>query len=184
MSHTGEDHPHIHGEHGVAGSPTRVAMGSPPYTWGARAPTRSFSSLSRITPIYMGSTFKSHQIEHTFKDHPHIHGEHPIPKLFAYTAKGSPPYTWGARCIRLELTDIAGITPIYMGSTKNSEPCPCQRWDHPHIHGEHIHKGFDQLLAMGSPPYTWGALPNLSIAKAMTGITPIYMGSTEWYQTG
>ena len=50
------DHPHIHGEHQNQTSVDRWGLGSPPYTWGALVSAIPVSEISRITPIYMGST--------------------------------------------------------------------------------------------------------------------------------
>ena len=37
------------------------------------------------------------------------------------------------------------------------------------------------LVDVGSPPYTWGALIEVSIGPIIQRITPIYMGSTQVY---
>ena len=52
--------------------------------------------------------------------------------------------------------------------------------DHPHIHGEHPIGTDNAALLTGSPPYTWGALQAEFIVKGSLGITPIYMGSTQF----
>ena len=49
---------------------------------------------------------------------------------------------------------------------------------HPHIHGEHNRETERDIDHKGSPPYTWGALPDPPLQHRPTGITPIYMGST------
>ena len=85
-----------------------------------------------------------------------------------------------------------------MGST---DPC-CRQLatfqDHPHIHGEHSNVNLAKHGALGSPPYTWGALYQVALSNpdwgsppytwgaldylsaraTQLGITPIYMGST------
>ena len=53
---TGQDHPHIHGEHIMKNIGMDADEGSPPYTWGAQAIVMSNPNRDRITPIYMGST--------------------------------------------------------------------------------------------------------------------------------
>ena len=53
---TGQDHPHIHGEHTQKAIDEVRATGSPPYTWGARLLQRPIGLADGITPIYMGST--------------------------------------------------------------------------------------------------------------------------------
>ena len=50
------DHPHIHGEHSQVLIKKPSIKGSPPYTWGARGQMACKRLLTRITPIYMGST--------------------------------------------------------------------------------------------------------------------------------
>ena len=53
-----QDHPHIHGEHIVSVDRLLTDRGSPPYTWGALLARGLNKTTIRITPIYMGSTFK------------------------------------------------------------------------------------------------------------------------------
>ena len=91
-------------------------MGSPPYTWGALHYKVNEEDVSRITPIYMGSTDDGFGETYTCRDHPHIHGEH----LTTVSGGGS---CW--------------ITPIYMGSTLLERSLALTLEDHPHIHGEH-----------------------------------------------
>ncbi len=133
-----QDHPHIHGEHKAITSSARLPVGSPPYTWGARARLTPSLSCFRITPIYMGSTSFSSYMDSIFRDHPHIHGEH------------------------FSVTDI--LVAWYR--------------DHPHIHGEHGFQFKPTDDYQGSPPYTWGAQPDVVEDTGGFGITPIYMGST------
>ena len=113
----GRDHPHIHGEHSL-GTRTRTgSIGSPPYTWGAQLSVGRVGKGKGITPIYMGSTDTFLKPKSTSRDHPHIHGEHPVQAIWPTTVQGSPPYTWGAlNGIRFFSVRV-GITPIYMGST-------------------------------------------------------------------
>ena len=106
----------------------------------------------------MGSTFWPDSIQASFKDHPHIHGEHAGGFAATFSFPGSPPYTWGAHKSEYQPCLIGRITPIYMGSTQMPSPPFRSKWDHPHIHGEHhIAK---------------------TIGDTDSGITPIYMGST------
>ena len=65
-----------------------------------------------------------------------------------------------------------------MGSTCSPGVQSGRYGDHPHIHGEHATFIFGVIQRIGSPPYTWGALISNRCCHALTGITPIYMGST------
>ena len=64
---TGQDHPHIHGEHSMKLAIKLPVVGSPPYTWGALARALANCSLPGITPIYMGSTVKDPCNQAVFK---------------------------------------------------------------------------------------------------------------------
>ena len=55
-----KDHPHIHGEHHESGGILITKPGSPPYTWGALIIKCPVVLSTGITPIYMGSTGRSH----------------------------------------------------------------------------------------------------------------------------
>ena len=94
-----EDHPHIHGEHCFIATRLNLYTG--------------------ITPIYMGSTLCFIRSRWIKEDHPHIHGEHSLLHPCFIPFSGSPPYTWGARFLAVNVCSIIGITPIYMGSTRH-----------------------------------------------------------------
>ena len=132
------DHPHIHGEHRISSSCRMSNVGSPPYTWGALDEVLCGFFIVRITPIYMGSTIPYGASPQVEWDHPHIHGEHLETTPLTARQRGSPPYTWGARDLLPESVNCRGITPIYMGSTRNASTVGLRVRDHPHIHGEHI----------------------------------------------
>ena len=91
--------------------------GSSPYTWGAHCLSTCDDQVTRITPIYMGSTNQPANNLRIVKDH--------------------PPYTWGALDMNTLTTTQNRITPIYMGSTPGHRQLARRRQDHPHIHGEH-----------------------------------------------
>ena len=65
-----------------------------------------------------------------------------------------------------------------MGSTDTRMVDDAEVQDHPHIHGEHLYICTKSPDVLGSPPYTWGALDAFHPRFRLTGITPIYMGST------
>ena len=131
----------------------------------------------------MGSTLNAFSMYGFHRDHPHIHGEHPLRLFVIVSDWGSPPYTWGALGGALKMAWEAGITPIYMGSTVVPDEVGSEAEDHPHIHGEHKRLVKRQLWRLGSPPYTWGAQLIVFIAIFPPRITPIYMGSTKKRQT-
>ncbi|AGL89215.1 hypothetical protein LBFF_1322 [Limosilactobacillus fermentum F-6] len=173
------DHPHIHGEHLFLVFGDCAPSGSPPYTWGALELDGPFIGLVGITPIYMGSTPGTTVGVSGLWDHPHIHGEHSVLTGYYTSAQGSPPYTWGARKMKITINANQGITPIYMGSTWCHLQCYPQKRDHPHIHGEHRRPRHCQTRRTGSPPYTWGARWVDPDGNSAIRITPIYMGSTK-----
>ena len=109
----------------------------------------------------MGSTVKSPLRAFYGQDHPHIHGEHSHTTSTNQEGEGSPPYTWGAQQKGPPVKVTLRITPIYMGSTGVRCCLASNRWDHPHIHGEHHGGMLYSPLLQGSPPYTWGALLGL-----------------------
>ena len=76
MNTMDEDHPHIHGEHYQLEVKPQIDRGSPPYTWGALLDYEAQYQMTRITPIYMGSTKRPTHRSECQWDHPHIHGEH------------------------------------------------------------------------------------------------------------
>ncbi len=151
------DHPHIHGEHKEIDMLKDTLTGSPPYTWGARRLALVGCPSLGITPIYMGSTHARPYLHPDVRDHPHIHGEHTTRPARCRRLWGSPPYTWGAQTVLFRSHHACRITPIYMGSTCQKISRSVLLTDHPHIHGEHSPLAAFMIVAVGSPPYTWGA---------------------------
>ena len=65
-----------------------------------------------------------------------------------------------------------------MGNTDQQVAPSLSRQDHPHIHGEYVSYMPRVLVAIGSPPHTWG-IPNRTISvDDQLRITPTYMGNT------
>ena len=112
-----KDHPHIHGEHSTSFLKCLMLLGSPPYTWGTPSIIKLACSRPRITPIYMGNTQGSWDLDALAEDHPHIHGEHEYAPDSSFPSQGSPPYTWGTHTVESGMIPFKRITPIYMGNT-------------------------------------------------------------------
>ena len=112
------DHPHIHGEYAEIWSPELVTQGSPPHTWGIRLKKHGYQHATRITPTYMGNTQVGPAAGGKARDHPHIHGEYKKKNDEKILEAGSPPHTWGIPDTNQAVSTIPGITPTYMGNTR------------------------------------------------------------------
>ena len=112
-----EDHPHIHGEHLHCCCNGYVPIGSPPQTWGTQTVLSMTHGLMRITPTYMGNTYRNQIYFPLTQDHPHIHGEHWFNFDECSYIRGSPPHTWGTPMRAASKINDARITPTYMGNT-------------------------------------------------------------------
>ena len=66
----------------------------------------------------MGNTADQYKEITGQEDHPHIHGEYPIPPTFISSYGGSPPHTWGIPYGIVDAEEVPGITPTYMGNTR------------------------------------------------------------------
>ncbi len=53
-----------------------------------------YSVFSRITPTYVGSTFRRLKAYWESWDHPHVCGKYPLLTEVNKTIKGSPPRMW------------------------------------------------------------------------------------------
>ena len=131
------DHPRIRGKHSTINPSTNLRLGSPPHT--REAP--SFPSLScsgsRITPAYAGSTASVGFGTCVCKDHPRIRGKHLDAGHGGRIERGSPPHTREAHTNAKSLSQLAGITPAYAGSTGNIPDIRRVCQDHPRIRGKH-----------------------------------------------
>ena len=116
--HPCQDHPHIRGDHNWPNSRARPSVGSPPHTWGPLHTEFLSPASDRITPTYVGTTeFGKIRIS-VIKDHPHIRGDHFLIFFMIALYIGSPPHTWGPQTPNSFRLLLIGITPTYVGTTK------------------------------------------------------------------
>ncbi len=71
-----------------------------------------------------------------------------------------------------------GITPTYVGKSRNLKIKAGDSLDHPHVCGEKLEGEKFWKMAIGSPPRMWGkeALP--LILRIKIRITPTYVGKS------
>ncbi len=68
-----------------------------------------------------------------------------------------------------------------MGSTIRHKHRVTLQWNHPHIHGEYLAPLIVPVVMLESSPYTWGVPSHFLVTVFISGIIPIYMGSTSYF---
>ncbi len=154
-------HPHAHGDNGWSGGGDRGEVRFTPMHMGTTSTAEYSARVVRFTPMHMGTTGKA--------------------IVTTSIQGGSPPCTWGQRVVFLTDATQGRFTPMHMGTTMillvASQSVPV----HPHAHGDNgliriedaavgrftpMHMGTSPLgtssfsFLFGSPPCTWGQLPD------------------------
>ena len=170
------DHPRMRGEDGILIRRFGIGIGSPPHARGRPGRRRFPARYRRITPACAGKTSGlSSQFSDRW-DHPRMRGEDdgrgrrwPLPG-------GSPPHARGrqrglsSRPDRARITPACAgktgmkkrswrgrrITPACAGKTSGLSSQFSDRWDHPRMRGEDVHRRTNQLPAAGLPPHARG----------------------------
>ena len=131
------DHPHVCGEYFLSIFTVVKRSGSPPCMWGIPIFHVFHHDKGRITPMYVGNTRQSCFTTIYKKDHPHVCGEYCF-LIFGKVLKwGSPPCMWGILSLPVSCAWRHGITPMYVGNTRQSGIESTTMQDHPHVCGEY-----------------------------------------------
>ena len=172
------DHPHIRGEHDIAGLVEDMTTGSSPHTWGTRhCQSRNFKKR-RIIPTYVGNTKAIPTRNWEIADHPHIRGEHIFQQRQRHSSNGSSPHTWGTLSGKRFRDLSRRIIPTYVGNTEGIAKIAGVGRDHPHIRGEHMSQVAQGGRPAGSSPHTWGTQVTRPRDSANWRIIPTYVGNT------
>ena len=131
------DHPRVCGEHPVAGSVSRVRMGSSPRVRGTPAASDSRPLACGIIPACAGNTSMNVSMVSMTRDHPRVCGEHAILRAACSWLSGSSPRVRGTRCWRWLPRRSCGIIPACAGNTKAQRCGDAESRDHPRVCGEH-----------------------------------------------
>jgi len=151
-------HPHTHGEHVSPGSRFSMIVGSSPHAWGTPL---DLNPEGLVGPV-----------------HPHTHGEHSLVSCNNPTVNGSSPHAWGTPRSWCRLPDMDRFIPTRMGNTigyaSNAMDIPV----HPHTHGEHICKLYQEVGHTGSSPHAWGTQTRVVHRRRPYRFIPTRMGNT------
>ena len=171
-------HPHVHGEHAFAVVWPVINTGSSPRTWGTPRRRDRLSAPCRFIPTYMGNTRIFQGDRYPGPVHPHVHGEHPRPRVWSGRWNGSSPRTWGTPFPPAPERRIRRFIPTYMGNTIPTGSRTPNPTVHPHVHGEHARAIWTTVSSTGSSPRTWGTqVVEVSHCLCIRFI-PTYMGNT------
>ena len=89
-------HPRLRGEHSAGGSGAGGTNGSSPSTRGALIDITTGYEISRLIPVYAGSTWSCARSMGLISAHPRLRGEHSRPTATRSGSHGSSPSTRGA----------------------------------------------------------------------------------------
>ena len=129
-------------------------------------------------PCVWGSTRSSAGLSDTCRNHPHVYGEYRLPTSFTTSVAESPPCVWGVPKTKNFQRQSLRITPMCMGSTILSFGISFHSENHPHVYGEYYQRHYPLQCIRESPPCVWGVHGLACVPVAISGITPMCMGST------
>ena len=92
---------------------------------------------------------------------------------------GSPPRTWGRLWEGLGFTSNGRFTPTHVGTTTGREIEGSSLSVHPHARGDDAMPSHPTSALFGSPPRTWGRLPERGRALGRERFTPTHVGTTR-----
>ena len=172
-------HPHTRGEYRSRCGPAGLGGGSPPHTWGIQAIQFRSYPVYRFTPTHVGNTPSRLRECGLVSVHPHTRGEYVKGNPGGVSPFGSPPHTWGIRCISVNDFIDYRFTPTHVGNTGVNLIGVRLYAVHPHTRGEY-HTGFSSTISnSGSPPHTWGILQHLFFEGRLFRFTPTHVGNTN-----
>ena len=107
-----------------------------------------------------------------------MYGEYRLPTSFTTSVAESPPCVWGVPFCLSGFLSIQRITPMCMGSTISGITPYSAYGNHPHVYGEYQGISSMAVAERESPPCVWGVHGLACVPVAISGITPMCMGST------
>ncbi len=110
-------HPHMGGEHPISLKKRLKHIGSSPHGWGTLTQTLLVSYRNRFIPTWVGNTISRSARNFTLSVHPHMGGEHFIPRLGWDVKDGSSPNGWGTLVFCLFGFRINRFIPTWVGNT-------------------------------------------------------------------
>ena len=130
-------HPHVCGEHTVAGLDVVVSLGSSPRMRGTRGRYEPELRELGLIPTYAGNTIDKLPTIDLSGAHPHVCGEHQRVRARKMMSRGSSPRMRGTQRAPQPEPYPSGLIPTYAGNTRMGCRTGCRFWAHPHVCGEH-----------------------------------------------
>ena len=169
-------HPHVRGEDESTPSIPAAAAGSPPRAWGRLFESGDQLPHPRFTPTCVGKTVPARRVSFQCSVHPHVRGEDADTDVIVDVEGGSPPRAWGRPVTGAVQLLGDRFTPTCVGKTPTGCPSPPRMPVHPHVRGEDVQAGRDEVnfvvhphvrgedrrkakavkVSGGSPPRAWG----------------------------
>src|SRR5260370_20047447 len=111
----------------------------------------------RFTPTHVGKSVRVLVCDGTVAVRPHARGEVLLFLAGGLLGSGSPPRTWGSRCLRHWRRRSFRFTPTHVGKSLETEAIKMAAPVHPHARGEVRGGAYCPTPLTGSPPRTWGS---------------------------
>ena len=120
------------------------------------------AKINRHNHAFLNRPFSTILFSHwqSTSNYPHVYGEYTSGANHCLYVQESPPCIWGVQGVVSKETQLSGITPMCMGSTREQSDCASEPQNHPHVYGE----------------YRWCVCRYV----LRCGITPMCMGSTKF----
>jgi hypothetical protein len=161
--------------------------GSPPRTWGRRAAGHAQGGQVRFTPTYVGKTRAGTPRSQRCPVHPHVRGEDASSSNPNIGSNGSPPRTWGRRCLGCSAWFCVRFTPTYVGKTSYGDVSGHVFPVHPHVRGEDACRSTAQRNISVHPHVRGEDVAGNQAPVLRVRFTPTYVGKTArmwWRKSG
>ena len=149
-------HPHARGEDGCRILKANFKVETPPRTWGRLKGAERRGPNTRNTPTHVGKTLCDLCPSSSRRKHPHARGEDIEDPRYSDPDIETPPRTWGRRAFPPWPRPSSGNTPTHVGKTARRNSVKSTKRKHPHARGEDARSAMSCLIALETPPRTWG----------------------------
>ena len=166
------------GENALSRNIGQRHSGTSPRGWGKLRINGTAHFPRRNIPTWVGKTASIPCRRCRSAEHPHVGGENRSVRQCQPSRGGTSPRGWGKRTPMKKILLILRNIPTWVGKTV---PAPL-RWrgsaEHPHVGGENLQAGCENINTNGTSPRGWGKHSRLTARPWRNRNIPTWVGKT------
>ena len=171
-------HPRVRGEHSSRRCAASRRAGSSPRARGTRVSSSTSWNRTRFIPACAGNTFPVPPARGSYPVHPRVRGEHRIGFSRFIAAVGSSPRARGTHLSAVGERRRCRFIPACAGNTIAARNPAVTPPVHARVRGEHVRRGENGALQLGSSPRARGTLLKNNLTLAQGRFIPACAGNT------